>query len=104
MKDKYKEWLIDYCDKHVTHPDRCEAFEAGAQSRQDEIDELRSLCESIIKDGLEKTDRLRSIINQNNKEIEELQKRIDVLITKFNEMAHTFLDGLEEILKGETNE
>ena len=57
-----------------------DAYKAGAQSRQAEIDELRSLCESIIKDDLEKTDRLESIINQNNKEIEELQKRIDRLL------------------------
>lgn len=48
MKDKYKEWLIDYCDKHVTHPDRCEAFEAGAQSRQAEIDELQKRIDRLL--------------------------------------------------------
>lgn len=32
----------------------------------------------------------------------ELQKRIDTLSKKVNEMAHIFLDDLEEILKGES--
>lgn len=34
-------------------------------------------------------------------EVDELQKRIDVLTGKVNEMAHIFLDDLEEILKGD---
>lgn len=37
-------------------------------------------------------------------EVDELQKRIDVLSKKLNEMAHIFLDDLDEILKGNTNE
>lgn len=34
-------------------------------------------------------------------EVDELKKRIDVLTGKVNEMAHIFLDDLEEILKGD---
>ena len=34
-------------------------------------------------------------------EVDELRKRIDVLTGKVNEMAHIFLDDLEEILKGD---
>ena len=37
-------------------------------------------------------------------EVDELQKRIDVLSKKLNEMAHIFLDDLDETLKGNTNE
>ena len=37
-------------------------------------------------------------------EVDELQKRIDVLSKKLNEMAHIFLDDLDEILKGNTND
>ena len=37
-------------------------------------------------------------------EVEDLQKRIDVLSKKLNEMAHIFLDDLDEILKGNTND
>ena len=34
-------------------------------------------------------------------EVDELQKRIDVLSKKLNEMAHIFLDDLDDILKGD---
>ena len=37
-------------------------------------------------------------------EVDELQKRIDVLSKKLNEMAHIFLDDLDDILKGNTSE
>ena len=37
-------------------------------------------------------------------EVDELRKRIDVLSKKLNEMAHIFLDDLDEILKGNTND
>ena len=37
-------------------------------------------------------------------EVDELQKRIDVLSKKLNEMARIFLDDLDEILKGNTND
>ena len=37
-------------------------------------------------------------------EVDELQKRIDVLSKKLNEMAHIFLDDLDETLKGNTND
>ena len=37
-------------------------------------------------------------------EVDELQKRIDVLSKKLNEMAHIFLDDLDDILKGNTND
>jgi TolA-binding protein len=68
----FNDWFNTYenlqCDK-----DSCEdAFEAGQQSKQAEVDEL--------------------------------QKRIDVLRKKLNEMAHIFLDDLDEILKGNTND
>ena len=37
-------------------------------------------------------------------EVDELQKRIDVLSKKLNEMAHIFLDDLDDILKGNSHE
>ena len=37
-------------------------------------------------------------------EVDELRKRIDVLSKKLNEMAHIFLDDLDDILKGNANE
>ena len=47
---------------------------------------------------------LHNVIDIERKKCEELQKRIDVLSKKLNEMAHIFLDDLDEILKGNTNE
>ena len=40
----------------------------------------------------------------NQAEVDELQKRIDVLSKKLNEMAHIFLDDLDDILKGDSHE
>ena len=37
-------------------------------------------------------------------EVDELQKRIGVLSKKLNEMAHIFLDDLDDILKGNSHE
>ena len=37
-------------------------------------------------------------------EVDELQKRIDALSKKLNEMAHIFLDDLDDILKGNSHE
>ena len=37
-------------------------------------------------------------------EVDELRKRIDVLSKKLNEMAHIFLDDLDDILKGNSHE
>ena len=37
-------------------------------------------------------------------EVDELQKLIDALSKKLNEMAHIFLDDLDDILKGDSHE
>ena len=63
----FDEWMVD-----AESWSERDAYEAGQQSKQAEVDEL--------------------------------QKRIDVLSKKLNEMAHIFLDDLDEILKGNTNE
>lgn len=69
--DSYKELYDENSDSYKSEfvDDRYGAFQAGQQSKQAEVDELR--------------------------------KRIDVLTGKVNEMAHIFLDDLEEILKGD---
>ena len=75
MTRSFDEWWSE-CKKNGFVPTFSDvasnAFKAGAQSKQAEVDEL--------------------------------QKRIDVLSKKLNEMAHIFLDDLDEILKGNTNE
>lgn len=72
-------------------------FEAGQQSKQAEVDELQLKLS-------EDSRVLHNVIYIERKKCEELQKRIDVLSKKLNEMAHIFLDDLDEILKGNTNE
>ena len=67
MTKSFDEWMVD-----AESWSERDAYEAGQQSKQAEIDEL--------------------------------QKRIDVLSKKLNEMAHIFLDDLDEILKGNTND
>ena len=62
----------EYESKHNCSPEKRECFEAGQQSKQAEVDDLK--------------------------------KRIDVLSKKLNEMAHIFLDDLDEILKGSTDD
>ena len=75
MTRSFDEWWSE-CKKNGFVPTFSDvasnAFKAGAQSKQAEVDEL--------------------------------QKRIDVLSKKLNEMAHIFLDDLDEILKGNTND
>jgi len=72
-------------------------FEAGQQSKQAE--------EGGLQLKLSEDSRvLHNVIDIERKKCEELQKRIDVLSKKLNEMAHIFLDDLDDILKGNTND
>lgn len=72
-------------------------FEAGQQSKQAEVDGLQLKLS-------EDSRVLHNVIDIEKKKCEELQKRIDVLSKKLNEMAHIFLDDLDEILKGDSHE
>ena len=72
-------------------------YEAGQQSKQAEVDGLQLKLS-------EDSRVLHNVIDIERRKCEELQERIDVLSKKLNEMAHIFLDDLDEILKGNTNE
>ena len=72
-------------------------YEAGQQSKQAEVDELQMK----LSEG---SRVLHNVIDIERRKCDELQKRIDVLNKKLNEMAHIFLDDLDEILKGNTND
>ena len=73
------------------------AYEAGQQSKQAEVDELQLKLS-------EDSRVLHNVIDIERKKCEELQKRIDALSKKLNEMAHIFLDDLDDILKGNSHE
>ena len=82
-------------------------FEAGQKTKQAEVDELKR--ELRFKDASIKNLKLQFENKQidcdiSDRKVDELQKRIDVLSKKLNEMAHIFLDDLDEIRKGNTNE
>ena len=78
------------------------AYEAGQQSKQAEIDELkREMLNKTNEAYADGQKSMRKMIKSNE---DELRKRIDVLSKKLNEMAHIFLDDLDEILKGNTND
>ena len=72
-------------------------FEAGQQSKQAEVDGLQMKLS-------EDSRVLHNVIDIERKKCEELQKRIDALSKKLNEMAHIFLDDLDDILKGDSHE
>ena len=72
-------------------------YEAGKQSKQAEVDGLQLKLS-------EDSRVLHNVIDIERRKCEELQERIDVLSKKLNEMAHIFLDDLDDILKGNANE
>ena len=98
MTKSFDEWLDTtklrgYMDENSLEA----AYEAGQQSKQAEVDELQLKLS-------EDSRVLHNVIDIERRKCEELQKRIDVLSKKLNEMAHIFLDDLDEILKGNTND
>ena len=78
MKKDFKQWKNDYGLE----------FEPN-YSKETELD-----CKAAFEAGQQ----------SKQAEVDELQKRIDVLSKKLNEMAHIFLDDLDDILKGNANE
>ena len=65
--------------------------------KQAEVDELQLKLS-------EDSRVLHNVIDIERRKCEKLQKRIDVLSKKLNEMAHIFLDDLDDILKGDSHE
>lgn len=103
----FDEWFNTYenlqCDK-----DSCEdAFEAGQQSKQDEIDELQKNFNNALKtigiqqQFLDDTDGANKIITS---QVDELQNRIDDALKEL-EYIHFYKtqnsDNAIKILKGE---
>ena len=101
--ESFNEWLDTtklrgYMDENSLEA----AYEAGQQSKQAEIDELkREMLNKTNEAYADGQKSMRKMIKSNE---DELRKRIDVLSKKLNEMAHIFLDDLDEILKGNTND
>ena len=92
MTKSFDEWIVD-----AESWSERDCYEAGQKSRQAEVDELQLKLS-------EDSRVLHNVIDIERRKCEELQKRIDVLSKKLNEMAHIFLDDLDDILKGNTND
>ena len=98
-----------------------DAYEAGAQSRQAEIDELRGLFKSVAGDDLEEINRLKSVIDGMVNEIdawkdeyriatlryEKLQKRVNEISTYIDQSKSVSMrayNDINKIIKGKENE
>ena len=92
MAKSFDEWIVS-----AESWSERDCYEAGRQSKQAEVDELQLKLS-------EDSRVLHNVIDIERRKCEDLQKRIDVLSKKLNEMAHIFLDDLDEILKGDSHE
>lgn len=78
-----------------------QAYKAGAESRQAEIDELQQSLDS------ERAEQIKSYskISDLRLEIDELQKRIELALRLVkNKDCLNYLDKIETTLKGENND
>ena len=77
-------------------------FEAGAQSRQAEIDDLVDMVKTSADSEMNLFDELQRV----NKDRDELQKRIDLIVDLVHDQTTDyFLDNLiQDILKGNKND
>ena len=68
------------------------------------FDEWYREAKKLNNDGFSAKDFFEAGQQSKQAEVDELQKRINVLSKKLNEMAHIFLDDLDDILKGNSHE
>ena len=103
MKDKYLEFYkINFgTAKYCTKSWGLASFEAGAQSRQAEIDDLVDMVKTLADSKMNWFDELQRA----NKDRDEMQKRIGeaMEILEYNEYIDSPLQALH-ILKGNTND
>ena len=101
MKDKYIEFYktnfgtAKYCTKSWG----LASFEAGAQSRQAEIDDLVDMVKTSADSEMNLFDELQRV----NKERDELQKQVDNL-TNTNESLVAYKNQLLEAIEGDKDD
>ena len=90
----------EYENKHNCSPEKYECFEAGQQSKQDEIDELKMANHNLSV----MTAEAESYSEYWKYERDKLQKKIDLVldcIEPSDEISHKTYRELYKILKGE---
>ena len=101
MKDKYLEFYktnfgtAKYCTKSWG----LASFEAGAQSRQPEIDDLVDMVKTSADSEMNLFDELQRV----NKDRDELQKQVDNL-TNTNESLVAYKNQLLDDIEGDEND
>ena len=101
MKDKYLEFYktnfgtAKYCTKSWG----LASFEAGAQSRQTEIDDLVDMVKTSADSEMNLYDELQRV----NKDRDELQKQVDNL-TNINESLVAYKNQLLNEIEGDKND
>ena len=101
MKDKYLEFYktnfgtAKYCTKSWG----LASFEAGAQSRQTEIDDLVDMLKTSADSEMNLFDELQKV----NKDRDELQKQVDNL-TNTNESLVAYKNQLLDDIEGDEND
>ena len=101
MKDKYLEFYkINFgTAKYCTKSWGLASFEAGAQSRQAEIDELVDM----VKTSADSEMYLYDALQKANKDRDELQKQVDNL-TNINESLVAYKNQLLDAIEGTDND
>lgn len=101
--DDFDNWFVQDCYDH---------FEAGAQSRQAEIDELQrklNLCEALRNNQFELLIKITEQRDTSQKYVIELQKRIDEALKYVSEsplkdVSRKAMLNFLDILKGNKND
>ena len=101
MKNNYLEFYNSSfgCGKHCTKSWGLASFEAGAQSRQTEIDDLVDMVKTSADSEMNLYDELQRV----NKERDELQKQVDNL-TNTNESLVAYKNQLLDDIEGDEND
>ena len=101
MKTKYLEFYkINFgTAKYCTKSWGLASFEAGAQSRQTEIDDLVDMVKTSADSEMNLYDELQRV----NKERDELQKQVDNL-TNTNESLVAYKNQLLDDIEGDEND
>ena len=101
MKSKYLDFYkINFgTAKYCTKSWGLASFEAGAQSRQTEIDDLVDMVKTSADSEMNLFDELQRV----NKDRDELQKQVDNL-TNTNELLVAYQNQLLDAIEGDEND
>lgn len=98
-KERYDERNDMYISQFVD--ERYDAFKAGQQSQQGEVNKLQTKIDEANEKHSEEKRILHNVIEMNQTKIDELQARIDGALKILDGMRHNGAYRAIDILKGE---